>query len=265
MIDIAVTQKRMLVAVDGLQDLALLELAVSLAGLQQAELSALFVEDIDLFHLAGLPFASEIDRMTSTVLQFDRVRISQNSARQLQRLRQHLADIEKQSKQPVALKVVRGRYLTEALAAAAGVDFLLFAKMRSAKTTKPGDKTGTKQRYVAPIWVVFDGTDVAGRTLKLAADIAAARKACLNVVLDATSGRQVAVLERQAKQLLGEAQVACHFFVEFNQNYASVLNYVLQRGCGLALMCIDQQEPNRTRQAASLFAEKAGCPVLLVA
>ena len=32
----------------------------------------------------------------------------------------------------------------------------------------------------------------------------------------------------------------------------------------MALMSANQQEPERTQRAASLFAEKAGCPVLLV-
>jgi hypothetical protein len=264
MIDITLTQKRMLVAVDGLQDMELLELAVSLAGLQSAELSALFVENIDLFQLAGLPFASEIDRMTSATLQFDSLQISQKLDRQLQRLRKRLDDIEKQSKLTVSLKVVRGRYLTEALAAAAGVDFLLFARTRGSKTTAHA-RPEIKQRYISPVWVIFNGTEASERAMKLAADIAVSRKAVLNIVLDVCSGQDVAGLERQAKQLLEGVQVSSHFFAEYNQDYGSVSQYVLQRGCCIALMSANQQEPGRTQKAASLFAEKAACPVLLVA
>ncbi|MGR9116233.1 MAG: hypothetical protein ACU85E_10740 [Gammaproteobacteria bacterium] len=264
MIDITLTQKRLLVAFDSLQDIELLELAVALAGLQRAELSALFVEDIDLFQLAGLPFASEIDRMTSATLQFDLLQISQKSDRQLQRLRQSLADIEKQSKLSVSLKVVRGRYLTEALAAADGVDFLLFARTRGYKSTERA-KAGSKQRYISPVWAVFNGTEASERALRLAADIAISRKAGLNIVLDIASGQDVAVLERQVKHVLEEFQVASHFFAENKPDYASVLQYVLQRGCSITLMSADQRDPERTQRAAALFAEKAACPVLLVA
>lgn len=264
MIDITLTQKRLLVAVNGLEDIELLELAVSLAGLQCAELSALFVEDIDLFQLAGLPFASEIDRMTSATLQFDLLQISQKSERQLQRLRKRLADIEKRLKLTVSLKVVRGRYLTEALAAAAGVDFLLFARTRGNKTAAQA-KPGIRQRYISPVWIIFNGTEASGRAIKLAADIAVSRKAALNIVLDVSSGQDIAGLEKQAKKLLAEFQLVTHFFAEYKQDFSSVSQYVVQRGCCIALMSANPQDPSRAQHAASLFAEKAACPVLLVA
>lgn len=264
MIDITLTQKRMLVAVDGRLDVELLELAVSLAGLQSAELSALFVEDNDLFQLAGLPFAIEIDRMTSAMLQFDPLQISQQSDRQVQRFRKRLADLEKQSKLTVSLKVVRGRYLNEALAAAAGVDLLLFARTRKSQSPTPG-KQGNIGRYVCPVWVVFNGTEASERAVKLAADIACSRNAALNIILDGSLGKDVAGLETQARLVLEGVQTHSHFFAECNPNFDSVLRYVMQRGCCIALMTAGQQGSERMQYTASLFAEKARCPVLLVA
>lgn len=63
-IDIVSTQKRMLVVLDCFQDhQAILNIASHLAVKQKMEISALFVEDVNLVHLAGLPFAREVDRV----------------------------------------------------------------------------------------------------------------------------------------------------------------------------------------------------------
>ena len=55
------TLRRIVVGLDaGPRDRAALEAAAQLAARMQAELVGLFVEDIDLLHLAGLPFAREV-------------------------------------------------------------------------------------------------------------------------------------------------------------------------------------------------------------
>ena len=79
------------------------------------------------------------------------------------------------------------------------------------------------------------------------------------------SGRQMADLEMQAKRLLAGAQVVSHFFAEYNRDYCSVLQYILQRGCSMIVMNTNIQQGALITGAVSLLAEKAGCPVLLVA
>ncbi|MCK5669327.1 MAG: universal stress protein UspA, partial [Gammaproteobacteria bacterium] len=53
---------RVLIALDAMQENpGALETAIALAAQRQSELMMLFIEDMNLVNLAGLPFASEID------------------------------------------------------------------------------------------------------------------------------------------------------------------------------------------------------------
>lgn len=57
---------RVLIALDAnLRSLDALRLAAELAARLEAELLALFVEDVNLIRLAGLPFAREVDRSSA--------------------------------------------------------------------------------------------------------------------------------------------------------------------------------------------------------
>lgn len=262
MIDVKVTPKRLLVAVDIMQDSALLELAVSLARHQCAQLSALFIEDINLYHLAGLPFATEVDRVTSAELKFDSDKIGAAADCRIKRIRQRLDDLAKQSELTVSLTVVRGRYLDEALAAAATADLLLLNKSRGGRS--PSLEKYTGKRYVPPVWAVCDGSDASIRALRLAAEIAESNGSGLNVILQNRSENGVAELEQQAKASIAGARVVRHFFIQSSRNYDAILHYVLQRGCSLVVMRADEQDQVSSQSAASLFADRVGCPVLLV-
>ena len=64
--------RRILVALDASRhSLAALEAAAELAARLKAELVGLFVEDIDLLRLAGLPFAREIRYPSAIIQQLD--------------------------------------------------------------------------------------------------------------------------------------------------------------------------------------------------
>jgi nucleotide-binding universal stress UspA family protein len=59
--------RRIIVGLDSVpSNRALLEAAVELAGKAEAELVGLFVENIDLLHFAGLPFAREVGFASAT-------------------------------------------------------------------------------------------------------------------------------------------------------------------------------------------------------
>lgn len=263
MIDLSVKPKKMLIAVDALQDSALLELAVALARAQGAQLTALFIEDINLFHLAGLPFATEVDRVTSAELKFDADRIGSASARRIERIRQQLDALAKQSELTVSLAVVRGHYLAEAMAAAATMDLLLLDRPRGNRSLTI--KKIPIKKFSPPVWVIYDGMEASERALRLAIDIAESKKSGLNIILQRQSDNGIAELEQQAKALLAGYNPAPHFFIQSSRSYESILQYVLQRGCSIVVLRADRSDPEASQRAASLFADRLGCPVLLVA
>ena len=263
MIDLSVTPKKMLIAVDALQDSAFLELAVALATAQGAQLTALFIEDINLFHLAGLPFATEVDRVTSAELKFNADQIGSASARRIKRIRQQLEALAKQSGLTVSLTVVRGHYLAEAMAAAATMDLLLLDRSRGNRSLMI--KKIFVKKFSPPVWAIYDGTEGSERALKLAINIAISQKSGLNIILQRQPDNGIAELEQQAKALLAGNNLASHFFIQSSRSYDSILQYVLERGCSIVVLRADRTDPETSQSAASLFADRLSCPVLLVA
>ncbi|MGR9100045.1 MAG: universal stress protein [Gammaproteobacteria bacterium] len=264
MTDTTVLKKRILVALDAFQDYqTLLDIAVSLAEHQSAALSALFVEDINLFHLAGLPFAMEIDRMFSTEQQLDEMKMTRNMENRLRRIRRALSDVNKQLRLQVSLTVVRGNYLTEALAAAAEVDLLLLENpgKRPART----GKTASKELFIRPVWVVYDGSPAADRSLDIAGEILKNRHAELNVVLKIQKGKDCGELKKKLQEKAAAFHAKAHFFVMEEENgFPSIMQNVLQKGSSIIIVNRELGESAETRKMAALISEAAGCPLLLV-
>lgn len=264
MVDNDKPKKTMLVVLGRLQDLSFFDQAVDLAGLYQAELSVLFIEDVDLFHLSGLPFVLEFDRLTSVSMRVDPERMSEKSDSHVRKFRKHLAEYEKNTKISVSFKIVRGRLLTEALSAAKHVDFLLFAKPRNIHSNQQKKSNLPKFFRELPVWVIFSNSEASVRAIELAIKIAQTRKTELNIILDVEAGQYVSELERKAKEIINSTQINRHFFVKYNHGYASLLQFIQQRGCGIALIPNDELKPDRTQLNAAMFAEEAGVPVIFV-
>jgi nucleotide-binding universal stress UspA family protein len=90
--------RRILVALDASRhSLAALEAAAELAARLKAELAGLFVEDINLVRLAGLPFAREIRYPSATIQQLDSPRLEQELKVQATRMRRALAAAAEQA------------------------------------------------------------------------------------------------------------------------------------------------------------------------
>lgn len=104
---------------------AALETAAEIAERLGAELVGLFVEDVELLHLAGLPFAREIGFPSATTRSLD-VAAMERSLRSLaNEARRALAEIAGRAPLRWSFRVTRGSTLAELLAAAAEADVLV--------------------------------------------------------------------------------------------------------------------------------------------
>lgn len=104
---------------------AALEIAAEIAERLGAELVGLFVEDVELLHLAGLPFAREIGFPSATTRALD-VASMERSLRSLAgEARRALAEIAGRAPLRWSFRVARGSALAELLAAAAEADVLV--------------------------------------------------------------------------------------------------------------------------------------------
>jgi hypothetical protein len=103
----------------------LLEAAADLAGEMQAELLGLFVENQDLLHFAGLPFAREVGFESATRRALD-VESMERSLRALARdARQMLEAVAGATRVPWSFRVVRGAPAAALLAAAEESDLVI--------------------------------------------------------------------------------------------------------------------------------------------
>ena len=100
---------RILVAVDATSDsAAVLEIAAQLASEFDAELNGIFVEDINLLRLAGLPFARELTWSTAMELHLDYQRMERTLRGYAAYAQQAVVKVTTQLKLHASLQVVRG-------------------------------------------------------------------------------------------------------------------------------------------------------------
>lgn len=121
--------KRVLIALNSCSnEQDAIEAAVELARQLEAELAGLFVEDLNLLHLAELPFAHEI---LGTHLQkrlFDVAQLQRSMAAQAARVRQAL--MSRAERRSVSWRFLRtqGRLVAETAAATEGMDLLVIGR-----------------------------------------------------------------------------------------------------------------------------------------
>jgi nucleotide-binding universal stress UspA family protein len=180
--------RRILVALDTSgHSLAALAAAAELAARLKAELTGLFVEDINLLRLAGLPFAREIRYPSAVVQPIESPRLEQELKAQAVQARQALAAAAEQAQVAWSFRVVRGQVTGEVLAAALEAD-LLSLGIASWPSTRRG-RLGSTARTVAaeapqavlllqrgdkirlPVLVTYDGSPAARRALAIAVQL----------------------------------------------------------------------------------------------
>jgi nucleotide-binding universal stress UspA family protein len=107
-----------------------LEAAAQLAARLRAELVGLFVEDIDLLHLAGLPFAREIGFPSATLRALDITSMERSLRALAGEVERTLAAIAGRAPLTWSFRVARGTLMSELRAAAAEGDIVVTGALR---------------------------------------------------------------------------------------------------------------------------------------
>jgi nucleotide-binding universal stress UspA family protein len=210
--------KHILVALDASEaNRSALLAATTLASQLQADLQALFVEDINLLRLAELPFARE---MLFGSREGQRITLA-NMERQIQeqaaRLRQLVEATALQNQIKVDFKVLRGQISNELCLAAQQMDLLILGK--SSQMLQQSLKLGKVAQDVLasvncnvllmqygatierPVAVLFDGSEASQRALQLAIQLAHGDHDQLKVIYPATSTDRQQTLQQQVDAL----------------------------------------------------------------
>jgi nucleotide-binding universal stress UspA family protein len=192
--------RRILVALDAsLHSQAALEAASELAQALKAELIGIFVEDVNLLHLAGLPFAREVEYPSGIARPLDSPSMERGLRIQAEQARQTLAGIAARRQLQWSFRVVRGQVAAELLTAAQEADLLALGRASWASTRRV--RLGATARMVVaqalrpvlllqrghaicqPVQVVYDESPAARRALTTAAQLAALTGGHLTVML----------------------------------------------------------------------------------
>lgn len=252
---------RILVALDAARhNPAALEAATLLAARKRAEILALFVEDLGLFHLAELPFAMETGRGGEPGRSLDAGRVERLLRSQMHRLRQDLEQTAHKQRIRLSQRTVRGRYLPEALGAAEEVDVLFLCRTGECRMVLgaggPGPKPGGTDR--AAVWVVYDASPAAGRALHVAREIAAAENRRLTVLLPTEREAQAETWRRQALESEDLHQNASQFIVIAPDRCSGVFGDLTAERC--RLLVAGRGDP----ALQSTLTGIVKCPVVLV-
>lgn len=245
---------RVLVAVDpSVHGCATMESAATFAVRLQAELVALFVEDLNLIHLAGLPFASEIDRSSGRTRQLDSKQMARALRVQAEQTRRALQRIGEQRKIRTSLKIVRGHYVAEALSAASTMDVSFLFRMGHNR----------KISAMQPVWVLYDGSTGAQSALAMAKKLTVAEENDLVVLLVAHKNSVLAELQAEADERLGDRASSARFKYLASNDLADLQQAVREEGGSLLLMARDNAL--LTARDAQQLIDAMDCPVVLVA
>ena len=190
---------------------AALAAAVELAAALHLELHGLFVEDIDLLHLYGLPFGLEIGSFTATPRRLERTHLEREFRVQATTLRKIMADVAGKRRITWSFQVVRGGVTDALLEAAASARMLSLGRVGRT----PGKRTGSTAQAVArntqrpvliqsadrkltgPFTVLYTGTVAADNSVALALQLAVQEKSSITLLLYGDS----AEVERVEQQL----------------------------------------------------------------
>jgi len=138
---------------------ALLEAAADLAGSLEAELIGLFVEDADLLHFAGLPFAREVGFASARSRPLDVESMERSLRAWADEARRMLASVAGRTSVRWSFRVARGSVAAELLAAASEADLVV------ANIEQPGG-----QDQAVPVRIVRAGDPAALRAALEAGD-----------------------------------------------------------------------------------------------
>lgn len=258
------TETRVTVVIDASRgSLDTLKTAADIAARVQAHLMALFIEDINLFSLAELPFARELDRTSGAARPLDRHAVTRASQADAKRIRQ-LLQVESEHRQITAsMKVVRGHYVSAAMAAAEETDVVIMSNVTGVRLRTVKTPARTPRSLVAraggpkPVWTLFDGTPAAGRALTMAKDFSKQREAELVVlVANQSFGRLVG----EAKDLLGDTPARYQPIASVEAS--EILNAMLAEGSSMLFW--PRGESTLFEKLPAFLLDELVCPLVVV-
>lgn len=271
--------RRILVGVDAsTHSIAAIDEAVRLAARLHAELEGVFVEDINLVHLAGLPFAREVTRATGIA----RALTGPAMDRQLRAVggiaKAALALAAQQAQVSWTFRVVRGRVTHELLDAAQGADLLtvglssqdegsraqLGSTARAAITRGPRSVLLLRQgaRVGGPILVACDGSEGSLHAASLAVAIEQGDLRRVVLLVLAAEPEEASRIRDQVARTIAPVGARLRVRIVGGGSQRIVTGVAHEEGGGM--LAVSASSPLLTSDDICGLIEGVPCPVLVV-
>lgn len=249
---------RILVAIDACSPgFEIFEAATELAAGRQIALQGLFVEDINLFRLAALPFAQEIGLATPVFRPFSPESLESRLRSLAAQLREALAEHANRARVPWSFQIARGHVVRLSLEVTESGDLLLFSpKSLAAPARRPA------RPPAQPIIVVFDGSASGERTLRTVLDLTQPTGGELLVVACPDPPRTVDDVARRAGELLHEAGLSRSYQLERMESPSTLHDLIRRRPPRLLFLNRDANWLDESTLQSLL--NQVHCPIGLV-
>ena len=271
--------KRILVALDAsTHSLAALKAAAELAASLHAELIGLYVEDENLLHLAGLPFAHEVRSPSATSEPIDSDKMEQDLHLQASQARYALEEAAARVNARWTFKVVRGQVTSAVLAEALKADLLAMGRvsrplMRKSRlgSTARAASAGTRRSVLLmphsgalnyPVLVTYDGSKAAKQALMAATRLAQASGDMLNVLLLYEAEAEAESLQKEVSEWLEDRGLTADYH-GLPQATVSELARLVEAAENCVLVLGGEDQLMRAESIQELL-DRTDCPVMLV-
>lgn len=258
---------RILLALDLSQRSRLaLEMAAALAAELDVELAGLFVEDIDLLHLSGLPFAREVgvfSRGSRPMVVHDMERAMQREASEVQRL---LAEAAKRMQLRWSFQIARGRIANELFAQAGNFDLVVLGKCARLGLRLVGDSLAeieSRPSAANPVVAVYDDSAAARRALELSDRLARASGAELQVLVAAAKAEDCAGKLDAAKAFVAQAGIPASVRRCIIAGQIGELTRAVRK-TGASVLVLEGGGHFRSSAGFATLLNEVDCPVILV-
>jgi nucleotide-binding universal stress UspA family protein len=243
-----------------------LETAVRLAAITGAELEGVFVEDINLMRLPGLPFLREVRPWSLSGEEISTQRMQRELRTLARRAEQMLERAARELGVSWSFQIWRGRAEAASLASAFGADILSLGRVSSLVSSRV---FATSRPFISrsremdtSISVLFSDSEQGVRAVETACSLASDMNAPLTVILPAVEAQELSGLrERAVAALKRHDQVAR--VVQITGSDAQSL--VRAAGtAGMSILVTEADHPLLQQAGLDQCLKRFFCPVLLV-
>lgn len=257
---------------------AALDAAARLAARMHAELIGVYVEDIDLLHLSGLPFARELSAFSQSARAVDTPSMERTLRAEASRIRKRLEHAAGQAMIRWSFHVSRGAVARELLSATHADDVLIVGKASSSRARRL--RTGRTTRTVVlqsrcsvvvihqgadlkgSTLVVFDGSESTLRALRQAGMLASDNHREVVVLLQAQDTERAEALRDQARTVAEQSGFSARYIRSTHADAPAIVAAVQREGCSTLLLTADS--PLAARNVLPDLLDEIDCAVMVV-